>query len=133
MASAESVRVGNLVPISLLISDGNENMFPQALVKDEDSILLIVINLEHKGNGLYAPADIDKYYMPDQKSISVSFIVYKDALHTVISDYQYDLDIYEKELISLQIGDDLNIEIDIEDIEVDIEVEQELKISVEAK
>jgi hypothetical protein len=74
---------GAAVPISLLLADGDGTKHPQASIHDETGVHLQTLNLAHATNGLYVPAAL--YFMPDTSFITVVFVVYDDAGHTIES------------------------------------------------
>lgn len=81
------------VPICLLISDGSEIQYPQAIVTDSDNNSLAIINLAHDANGVYVPSAA--YPMPDETFIKVAYVVYSDKERTnENTSYQRDLDVF---------------------------------------
>ena len=93
MSGNSIAHIGDALPISLLIEDGATGQYPQAEVRDSVGILLTTINLLHVAGGLYLPAAI--YVMPDESSVSVTYIVYGDASYAVESTiYLRDCDIF---------------------------------------
>jgi len=93
MAGIVSVAVGDDVPLALQLIDGNGAQFPQAEIYDDAGVNLATIDLAHVGDGLYEPAVA--YVMPNELFIHAVYIVYTDALHTILSTvYLRDIDTF---------------------------------------
>jgi predicted nucleotidyltransferase len=78
------LKLDDKVPIELQLGDGAIDLFPQAWVFDDDGNLLATINLVYDANSWYYP--LVSYLMPNKVFISVVYIVYTDAGHTIISN-----------------------------------------------
>lgn len=88
----QNIQVGGLVPIELQVADGAEDQYPQALVYDQDSVLLTTLNLGHDNQGNYSGA---AYVMPDKLFIKAVYIVYSDTARTVENiRYERDLEVF---------------------------------------
>ena len=97
MSNNVKLQVGEEIPIVLQIADGVSTLYPRAYIYDNDNNLLGNVNLEHKANGYYAPANGSEEIMPDEFFISIVFVVYTDSGHTTESTiYLRDLDIFYK-------------------------------------
>ena len=95
MAMAICCEVGDIVPVSLLLSDGSADLYPQVVVKDEGGVVLTTLDLGHSGNGEYTPAS--SYLMPDAEYVKLIYVVYTDAGHTTeATDYPRDIDVITK-------------------------------------
>ena len=95
MGGITLIEQGQTVPLSLALSDGATDQFPQAEVYDPDGNNLTTISLSHDGDGLYQPAS--GYSMPDENYISVVYIVYTDSGHlTESAIYQRAVDIFRQ-------------------------------------
>jgi len=81
--------MGNTIPIQLQMDDGNTGVYPQAVLYHVDYTYWTTIDLEHKANGLYAPAVGDEENMPDEDFVTAIFIIYSDAGPTTISTLYY--------------------------------------------
>lgn len=81
-----STIVGNIVPLAMVLADGNELQYPQANVYPEGaSTPSATLNLVHKDLGRY-----EATYIPTIAGIeSVVYVTYSDAGHTVESA-EYD-------------------------------------------
>ena len=77
--AAVVIRVGDEVPVSLLLVDGATDQYPQAEVRDNEDTLLTTLDLAHVAEGLYRPA---AYTMPNETFVLVTYITYSDADHT---------------------------------------------------
>lgn len=90
----QNIQVGDLVPIELQIADGAIDQYPRALVYDQDSLLLITINLSHDNKGNYSGT---AYTFPDKTFVKVVYIVYSDAAYTTENEkYEQDLEVFYK-------------------------------------
>ena len=93
------IRIGEEVPISLLLADGATDQYPQAEVRDNDDTLLTTLDLGHVAGGLYVPAAA--YPMPDEVFLLVTYITYSDAAHTTENtDYARAQDVFVKEVVA---------------------------------
>lgn len=79
------IKVNTPILLTLQLHDGAENKYPQAVIRDSagNTILGSPVDLPHIGNGLYR--DLTKSLASPQ-IISVTFITYDDASHTVESN-----------------------------------------------
>ena len=92
--SIQNIQIGDLVPIELQIADGAINQYPRALVYDQDSLLLITIDLSHDNEGNYSGTS---YTFPDKTFVKVVYIVYSDALYTTENvKYERDIEVFYK-------------------------------------
>ena len=92
--SVQNIQVGGIVPIELQVADGAEDQYPQALVYDQDSVLLTTRNLSHDNQGNYSGSI---YTMPDKLFIKAVYIVYSDVAHTLENTrYERDLEVFYK-------------------------------------
>jgi len=85
------IKIGDTIPIQLQMDDRNTQVYPQAVLYHADYTTWKTISLEHKANGLYAPAVGDEENMPDEDFVTAIFIVYSDAGHTTISPLYYSM------------------------------------------
>lgn len=77
------LEVGAKVPVELQLGDGAVDQYPQAWVFDDVGGALATLNLTPTANGWYSPAA--PYTMPDEVFVSVVYVVYSDAGHSVES------------------------------------------------
>lgn len=90
-----AIAVGETLPISLQIDDGNAGLFPQASLRDDTGASLGTINLSHVAAGMYSGAS---FAMPDTPWVSATYIVYTDAAHTIESTvYARSLDVFARD------------------------------------
>lgn len=88
----QNIQVGDIVPIELQMADGAIDQYPRAIVYDQDSLLLITIDLSHDNEGNYSGTS---YNFPDKSFIKVVYIVYSDAPHTTENTkYERALDVF---------------------------------------
>lgn len=74
--------VGETVPITLVLEDGNTAQFPQAEIYDEaGSATPTTVNLTHVANGYYRGT----YAVTTAEKQTIVFVVYSDAGHTTES------------------------------------------------
>ena len=93
MSGITQAKVGDKIPITLQLSDGDINQYPQAEVRDTDNNLLITLDLTHVANGMY---QFD-YVMPNETFLTTTYIVYLDAAHTTENTvYHRDIDNFVK-------------------------------------
>ena len=108
MSVSTKILQSNKVPIELQIETGAIDRFPQAVVRDDANTILNTIDLNHLSNGLYkAAAD---FLMPGNQFVTVQYLVYDDASHTIISsDLGRDSDVFVRDTVvvdqSILIGD----------------------------
>lgn len=94
MPAIQNIQVGDVCPIELLLGDGATDQYPQAKVYNQNSSLLITINLSHDHEGNYSGTP---YNMPNTDFIKVIYTVYSDAPHTTEStNHEKDMDIFYK-------------------------------------
>lgn len=74
---------GEILPIELQIENNDATKFPQAVLRDDANAIIGLVNLVHINEGLYKPAA--NFSMTSAKFIAVQYIVYDDALRTIIS------------------------------------------------
>ena len=71
--------VGTLVPITMILEDGNESQYPQAEIYNGNGLPISILNLVHKARGRYeatwAPPIVGVY--------AAVFIIYADIDHAV--------------------------------------------------
>jgi len=95
--------IGNL-PIFILLSGGETNLYPQCEIYDSTGTLLTTLDLSHKVNGFYL-------FNWDISSINVGYYeaiykIYTDVAHTTLSDL-YGL-VSEPILIEYASNDEMN-------------------------
>jgi len=89
------IEVGDECPIALKLYDEASDQYPQAVVIDNESNILITIDLVHEGYGMYIPAT--PYVMPDKEFVKVMYFVYTDVTHITKSiDYLDSYDIFRR-------------------------------------
>ena len=72
--------VGDIVPLALLLEDGNESQYPQAEVYAPGGTTpLVTLNMVHKARGRYEA----NYTLATAGVVTVIFITYADTGHTV--------------------------------------------------
>lgn len=101
MSSIVRVKIGEVLPIQLQAFDGNVNLFPQVVLKDESgtTILGSPFNLVHVGLGLYQNRAVQ---MTVNTIIVAIFKVYQDSGHTLLDpNYQDNIDVFIQENIIL--------------------------------
>ena len=81
--SGTLVRVGENLPVSLLLFDGATGKFPQVTLYKEDGTALSTSSLVHRANGLYTLSV--SVVMPNEAFVIGVFITYDDAGHTIES------------------------------------------------
>lgn len=92
MSGIQNIQVGSECPIEAQLADGAVDQYPQAKVYNENSSLLITINLSHRHLGNYNGTS---YSMPNTEYIKVAYVVYSDAGHTVENTgYERVMDIF---------------------------------------
>lgn len=95
MAGISVIKVGDKVPVLLQLADGAIDQYPQAEIRDNENNPLSTLDLAHIGSGLYNSAVA--YEMPDEEFISVVYIVYSDAAHSIESSlYERDVDAFAR-------------------------------------
>jgi len=93
MTGITNIEYGKTVPIALQFEDGATNQYPRAEVRDADNNLLTTLDLSHVASGMYNISS--PYIMPDVVHIVVTYIVYSDAAHTIVSGIYYrDVDVF---------------------------------------
>lgn len=97
MSENAKLFVGDVVPLNLQTTDGNENLFPTAVIFDADGnpTTPATVDLEHVGSGKYIDTD-DSLAMPNTPHIHVTYIQYVDAARTIESTYTRGTDIFER-------------------------------------
>jgi len=80
--SVTVVRQGSPLPLSLTLEDGATTRYPLARLYAQDGTLLGTHSLTHRAFGLYTN---DSVVMTSDDFVSVVYIVYDDAAHTVES------------------------------------------------
>jgi hypothetical protein len=129
-----SRQVGDTIPLSLNLSDGAENLYPQAIVRDALGQLVSTVNLDHVGEGLYADNSLT---MPDTPYITALYTVYTDAGRTTQStDYTEISDVFvlKQTITALAVSEYFTAtfeESDDNDISVTIEDTQEIEVEVD--
>jgi len=89
------IAIGETLPISLQIDDGNTGLFPQASLHDDTGASLGSVDLSHVADGMYSGA---AFAMPDAPWVSSTYIVYTDAAHTTESTaYSRSLDVFARD------------------------------------
>jgi len=92
--------------LHLQLEDGNPNMYPVAYLYNQDNQLISPnpYSLSHLAHGLYiAPSS---YIVQNEERIVAIYLVYEDAAHTMLSQfYSYEIDVFEKETIDIEISD----------------------------
>ena len=81
--SSTLVRVGENLPVSLLLFDGAAGKYPQVILYREDGTALGTHSLVHRANGLYTLSV--SVVMPNEEFVIGVFITYDDAIHTIES------------------------------------------------
>lgn len=95
MAGITQIEINEQVPIVLQLADGAIDQYPRATIYDTAHNLLVTRDLAHSSNGTYIPSV--SYAMPDETFVSVVYVVFSDAGHTIESlVYERDLDIFEQ-------------------------------------
>ena len=81
---AHKVKVNTPIPLTLQLWDGATDKYPQAEIRDSGGSLALgsPIDLPHVGSGLYR--DLTKS-LASAQIISVTFVTYDDAGHTIES------------------------------------------------
>ena len=98
MTLATTLSVGEVVPVALILEDGNTSQYPQAVVYDATGTPLTTLDLTHVANGLYTAS----YVMPNTDAIELVYITYSDAAHTTENTtYGRDVDVFNKGALSL--------------------------------
>lgn len=88
-------RVGEIVGLSLQMSDGNEILYPQAQVRDAGGSVIATLDLAHVGEGLYTNRSL---FMPDNAVVTAAYRVYSDAGHTTQDNtYEETLDVFVRD------------------------------------
>jgi hypothetical protein len=77
-----SIKVGDNIPISLQLVDGNVSRYPIAKIYNSSFTLLNTVNLNSVGNGLYSPSTPE--VMPNSQFVTVQYITYTDSGHTTL-------------------------------------------------
>ena len=91
--SIQNIQTMDTLPIELQIGDGDITQFPQAEIRDNDNNLLDPLDLVHVVSGNYKP--IAPYIMPNELYLSIIYIVYSDAGHTILNtDYERDTEVF---------------------------------------
>lgn len=97
MSFSNKIIEGEKVPVVLQVQDGNENLFPQAIIRNQNNVQIALLDLGHTQNGEYVPSA--PYLMPSEEYIKIQFKVYEDAGHTIESTYSLDIDVFTRELV----------------------------------
>ena len=82
------IKVGNIVPITLQMTDGNENLEIMCRIFDPAGLIITTLNLSHVKAGLYANLD---FKMPPYNFIVCQYLVlgtddYEDVTETFYAD-----------------------------------------------
>jgi len=96
---AEKLKVGDTIPITFKLGDGNTTKFIQAVIFDESGVDLGAspITLTHIKNGFYQNRSLA---MPDTEQVTVDYVAYDDVGLTILARYFQDADIFIKMLDS---------------------------------
>ena len=129
MASATKIIQGTKVPVCLQIESGDTTKFPIAIIKNDVGTTITVLNLTHLTDGLYVPTS--EYLMPKISFIKVVYIVYDDALRTVLSSgLGRDLDVFVSDNAILDIVTKTLEDLRAVEFEISVEEQDEIFMSV---
>lgn len=102
--------VGDAIPITLQLEDGDGSMFPRARLYRPDGTVFATVDLDHVGDGYY---DNLSQTFPALDFLVAVHIVYSDAGHTVESiAHGRSLEVFRR---SLDEGDPIPIALQLED------------------
>jgi hypothetical protein len=79
-----NLSIGAKVPLFLNVGDGNDNLHPIAIVKNDQGVLVGEFNLVGVGDGQYS---YDGLIMPDVQYLNIIYKSYNDSNHTELAYY----------------------------------------------
>lgn len=84
MSSLTTIVTGDIIPILLFLQGKEETLYPQAVIRRADGVVVDTVDLDHQVGGLYVNSGAD-IAMPVTEFVTVQFTVYTDVNRTVES------------------------------------------------
>lgn len=75
------LNVGDTIPLTLQLDDGDGSLFPRAYVFEPDGTSFAVVDLAHVAQGYYD--DVSLAFPSGVQFLAATFVVYEDVGHTV--------------------------------------------------
>lgn len=107
-----SIIVGELIPLTLQLDDGQDGLYPRVVITDDQGMGVDVVPLNDMGTGLYT--NNSTVPMPDAPWVVAQFIVYLDPLYqNIATNYSIEIerfdtvnpDDFKGEFVDVNIGE----------------------------